>query len=184
MANICSFDMRVKGKHENIENFYNAMTHKGNFWMGRGAEAEFYYENEVGAEAEVAAIIGNCKWSVYSALTGNAISMRDEPHLWDFDDIDVSTLEFLTLDEASEKWDLTIEVYSEEPGVGFQEHYLIKSGSFWEDECVDYTEYYLEEFKTREEAEQELELQRKITDEEWESDLVVEGGFGEWDFSI
>lgn len=182
MANICSFDMRVKGIHENIEKFYNAMTNKGDLWMGRGAEAEIYYENEEGVE--LAYIIGNCSWSVGSALIDNAISMRNTSHLWEFDDIDISTLEFLTLDEASEKWDLAIEVYSEELGIGFQEHYLIKSGSFWESECVDYAEYDLDGFETREEAEQVLELQRKITDEEWDEDLVVEGGFGEWDFSI
>lgn len=180
MANMCFFDMLVKGTHENIENFYNAMTHKGNIWMGRGAEAEIHYENE--KEVEVANITGSCKWSVWNALTDNSISMRDKPHLWKFDDINISTLEFLTLDEASEKWDLAIEAYSEEVGVGFQEHYLIKSGNFWEDECVDYIEYGLEEFETKEEAEQNLE--RKITDEEWDSGLIIEGGFGEWHFSI
>ena len=46
MANICSFSMCVKGTHDDIKKFYNAMTQNGNIYMGRGAEAEIQYENE------------------------------------------------------------------------------------------------------------------------------------------
>lgn len=31
MANICNFSMLVKGKHEDIEAFYNAMQQEGKF---------------------------------------------------------------------------------------------------------------------------------------------------------
>lgn len=182
MANLCYFNMCVKGLRKNIKEFYNALTHEGNIWIGRGAEADIQYENE--EDAIVAYITGDCKWSIGSALITNAVSMRDTPHRWAFGNRDISTMEFITLDEASQKWDLAIEVYSEEVGVGFQEHYLIKSGNFWENECVDYLEYDLNEFETKKEAEEELALEREITEEEWERKIILEGGFDEWDFSI
>ena len=51
------------------------------------------------------------------------------------------------------------------------------------DDCVDWCEYFLDEFGTKEEAEKELGI--TITDDEWESrDVIERGGFGEWDFEI
>jgi hypothetical protein len=54
-----------------------------------------------------------------------------------------------------------MEVYSEEPGCGFQEHYVFVDGRLVTEETTEYTEEFNEE-----------------TDE-WESS----GGF-EWDFEI
>lgn len=50
-------------------------------------------------------------------------------------------------------------------------------------ECVDYYEYYIDEFETKEEAERELDI--TLTDEEWnEHEYVSRGGFGDWEFGI
>lgn len=179
MANICSFLMCVKGDHENIESFYNALIQKGTIWMGRGAEADISYEDD-----NKAFINGWCKWSVYSALIDNAISMRTEPNLWYHEDGSES-LEFITLEEACAKWHLEMEVYSEEYGVGFQEHYLIENDEVLINDCVEANEYDLYEYETKEEAENELDT--KITDTEWETykgDRLVRGGFENWDFEI
>ena len=180
MANICDFSMCVKGTHDDIEKFYNAMTQNGNIYMGRGADAEIQYEDEEGG----AFIDGWCKWSIQSALIDNAISMRNEPDKWYFgDNIDKSNLEFITLIEACRKWNITMEVYSEEPGCCFQEHYIIRNGVVEVDDCVDWYEYFLDDYKTKEEAEEELGI--AITDEEWNScKAISRGGFGEWDFEI
>lgn len=180
MANICSFIMCVKGDHENIESFYNALIQKGTIWMGRGADADIDYEDE-----NKAFVTGQCKWSVYSALIGNAISMRKEPDKWYHGDDEPENLEFITLEEACVKWHLEMETYSEEYGIGFQEHYLIKNDEVIINECVDANEYDLYEYKTKEEAESELGT--KITDTEWETykgDRFVRGGFENWDFEI
>lgn len=181
MANICSFSMCVKGKHEDIESFYNAMFQKGNIYMGRGADADINYEDEENR----AFIDGWCKWSIQSALIDNAISMRKNPDGWYWgEDTDKSKLEFVTLIEASEKWNLIVEVYSEESGCCFQEHYVVDNGDLIVEDCVDYYEYYLGEYNTKEEAEKELDI--KITDEEWNSgeDYISRGGFDDWDFTI
>lgn len=46
MANICSFSMIVKGERSSIDAFYDAMSQKGNIYMGRGADAAIQYEDE------------------------------------------------------------------------------------------------------------------------------------------
>lgn len=179
MANICDFSMCVKGAHDDIEKFYNAMSQNGNIYMGRGADAEIRYENE----NNVAFIDGWCKWSIQSAMIYNAISMRTKPDIWYLGDIDKNSLEFITLIEASERWNLIIEAFSAEPGCEFQEHYIIRNGKVEVNDCVDYYEYYLGDYNSKEEAERELEI--TITDDEWNyEDYVQRGGFGDWDFEI
>ena len=179
MANICSFSMMVKGEHENIEKFYNAMSQNGNIYMGRGAEAEIDYDDSEGR----AQIDGWCKWSVQSAMIDNAISMRNEPNIWAFSTREKEELEFITLLEATERWSLVMEVYSEEPGCEFQEHYVFDNGIVLCDECVDYHEYWICEYDTKEEAEEELGIE--ITDDQWKyEDCIRHGGFDVWAFEI
>ena len=179
MANICSFSMCVKGKHDDIEKFYNAMSQSGNIWMGRGADAEIDYDDDEGK----AQIDGWCKWSVSSAMISNAVSMRTEPNIWAFSQREKNDLEFITLIEATEKWNLVVEVYSEEPGCEFQEHYVFDNGNVLCDECVDYYEFWTDDYNTKEEVEEAYGI--KITDEEWESgDTICRGGFEEWEFEI
>lgn len=178
MANICSFSMCVKGTHENIESFYNALIQKGTIWMGRGADAEIHYESE-----DKAFIDGWCKWSIQSALIDNAISMRVEPEKW-YHKEGEEEKEYITLFEACDRWNLNMEVYSEECGCCFQEHYVFINGDIVCNECIDYYEYCLGDYSTKKEAEKEFEI--KITDEEWNSgeDFISRGGFENWDFEI
>ena len=181
MANICSFSMCVKGERKNIEAFYNAMIQNGNIYMGRGGDASIEYEDEENR----AFIDGWCKWSVQSAMIDNAISMRTEPNIWSFGDgVDATKIEFITLFEACKKWNLDMEVYSEESGCCFQEHYICSNGNVICDECVEWNEYWISDYDTKEEAEKELDI--KITDEEWNSgeDCISRGGFEDWDFEI
>lgn len=183
MANICGFSMMVRGNRNNIEAFYNAMRQKGKVWMGRGANAEIEYEDV----SNRAFINGDCKWSIRSALVDNAISMQTDPTGWYFGEgVDGSEFEFITLFEACKKWNLNMEVYSEECGCEFQEHYVFVDGDLICDDCVDYSEYNISEFDIKEEAEEELGI--TITDEEWENkdmdEWISRGGFENWDFEI
>ena len=184
MANICSFSMLVNGTHENIEKFYKAMSQDGDIWMGRGAEAEIQYDDDYDGEGnDRANIDGWCKWSIQSALYDNAISMRVKPEMWYFGNVDNAKLEFITFVEASKKWNLEVEIFSEESGCCFQEHYIVRKGIVELDECVEWCEYYLDDYDTKEEAEEELGIY--ITDEEWERHGYIQrGGFGVWEFEI
>ena len=181
MANICSFDMRVRGNHANIEKFYNAMMQNGTIYMGRGADAQIEFEDD-----DYAAITGWCKWSVVSAMVDNAESMRSNPEKWWWgDNVDPKNIEFVTLFEACKKWNIDMEVYSEESGCCFQEHYVFVDGDLICEECVEWNEYYLGDYETKEEAEKELDIE--ITEEEWASgadDYISRGGFENWDFEI
>lgn len=179
MANVCGFNMCVKGNRSDIEQFYNAMLQKGNIWMGRGAEAEISYKDE-----NKAFITGWCKWSILSALIENAVSMRTEREKWGFGEDDPKDLEFITLFEACQKWNLVMEVYSEESGCEFQEHFVCDKGLIVCEECVDWFEYGIYEYETKEEAEEELGIE--ITDEEWNegNDYITRGGFESWNFEI
>lgn len=162
MANICSFSMKVIGKEENIAKFIDMMKQKGTVWMGRGATVDFTDIEELENGKYGCQIGGDTKWSVKASMIGDAIRMRTEPDKWYFgDDVDKTKLTFITLYEACEQLQLDMEVYSEEPGCGFQEHYVFVDGQLVTEETTDYTEEYNEE-----------------TDE-WESS----GGF-EWDFEI
>ena len=181
MANICSFSMFVRGEVENIKSFYNAMTQNGNVYMGRGADAEVYID----AEDKIAHINGWCKWSIQSALIDNAESMRTNPNMWWWGEgVDVSKLEFITLFEACKRWNIDMEVYSEEGGCCFQEHYVVVNGDLICDECVEWNEYCLDDYANKEDAEADWGIE--ITDEEWNSGecFISRGGFESWDFEI
>lgn len=172
--------MLVRGNHNDIESFYNAMSQKGNIYMGRGAEATLEFEDDDAARIE-----GWCKWSVQSALIDNAIDMKNNPNRWYWGEgTDPSRLKFITLWEACKRWSLDMEVYSEECGCCFQEHYVCIKGDVICDECVEYNEYCIDEFQTKEDAEAELGI--KISDEEWNSgeSFISRGGFENWDFEI
>jgi hypothetical protein len=111
--------------------------------------------------------------------------MREEPSRWYFgDNFDVNAIKFVTLFEACEMFNVDMEVYSEEPGCCFQEHYLVINGDVLVDECEEWNEYWLDDYETKEEAEEELGI--VITNEEWESgdSFISRGGFGEWYFEI
>ncbi len=180
MANLCDYDMRVKGSRKNIEKFINALNQTGNIWMGRGAETNVTYDDE--DTETTASVFGYCKWSIVSALIDNAKSMREHPERWDCGKNDELT--FITLDEASKIYNVNVEVYSQEPGCEFEEHYLIIKGEIIKDDCVHYEEFYKGDFDTKEEFEQEYDL--TITDEEWNDgeDYYSRGGFSNWDFSF
>lgn len=178
MANLCSFLMKVRGDKEDIIQFHKALNQEGKIWMGRGAETDLTFEEDGAAFMQ-----GCCKWSVISALVDNAISMRTGPNKWAFSDED-KDLEFITLFEACKKWNLIMEVYSEECGNEFQEHFICDKGEIICDECVEWHEYDLDEYESAEEAEEELGI--VLTDEEWahRDDRITRGGFENWDFEV
>ena len=135
MSNMCYFSMKVKGKKENINTFYNMLSQEGNIYMGRGACAEIKVKDNE------AYIDGECKWSVEDSLIDDAKSMKNDPNSWFFDDdIDNTKLEFITLFEACEKLNLEMECYSEETGNCFQEHLLYRNNTIEINEARDIEE--------------------------------------------
>lgn len=178
MANVCSFLMKIKGNRDDMVDFYMALNQKGKIWMGRGANTDF------ASDGETALMSGTCKWSVLSALVDCAVSMRNEPDKW-YHDPDSGGIEYITLWEACRRWNITMEVYSEECGCQFQEHFRCDKGDIIYTECVGWEEYDIYDYETKEEAEEDLEV--KFTDEEWanaEDYRITRGGFENWTFEI
>ena len=144
MANLCDFSMLVKGKKENIEKFYSALTQKTcEAWMGRGADAEINYDDD-----ENALISGYCKWSISSSLIDDAVSMEKQRTTgkgrWYWEDEIKNVKLFITLYEACERYNVNMEVFSEEPGCCFAEHYKYENGNI-EEEIREFHEEYDEE---------------------------------------
>ena len=198
MANVCDFTMKIVGKKkENVEKLvkyldsnyiyisdaangdlkeedrkkYPFCFAEGNWKLYSNAEKHFYRVFEVypGDIEPVddnweTIVSGNCAWSVLCCMTDDRSSCysynMNQPLL------EHST----TLQKESQELNLYIEVFSSEPGMEFAEHYLISRGEVIKDECYDYHEYCLEDYRTKEEAENDYGI--IIADEEW-----AEGGY-------
>lgn len=182
MANMCNFLMKVSGNKENINAFISALEQKDRIWMGRGAEI-LTVEFEDAPDKTTASISGWCKNSMEAALIHNAVSMRTDPEKWFFGNINTDDLEFLTLIEASERWDLAVEAYSEESGCEFSEHIKIIDGMLIENETVHFCEYWLSDYDSKEAFEKAIG--QPISDKVWaENDTFCTGGFASWTFSV
>lgn len=144
MANMCSFQMIIKGEKPDRDGFINALTQKGRCCMGRGAEISESFENENDVR-----IYGWCKWSVASALYDNAFSMREQKNTgkgrWYNKDGFINNHIFVDLVEATEIGNLDVEVVSWESGMCFSEHYHIRNGKVLTWETTEYTEIWDEE---------------------------------------
>jgi len=90
---------------------------------------------------------GYCAWSVYSC-------MFEGPHTYYSDDKDYPVSLSITLPDACKELSLDAEIYSNEPGMCFAEHFLISNeGEILINDCVDFEDVYIEEYDTFEDLE-------------------------------
>lgn len=174
MPNYCNFEMKVTGTKENVEEFIRVINADyyidkdghcdcdRHFW--RIFEADVFkesFENNYG----YIKIDGYCAWSVYSCMcdgedTYNEISPNGGG---------------TSLQKESEILNLTIEVFSVEPGLEFVEHFLFINGKWVINECVEYKEYDTLEFENVKEL--NAEYGTNFTQEEFEeNDVLYIGG--------
>lgn len=169
MANLCDFMMKIKGKTENVYELIRLMKadlNNHNEQTGKKKRIEcvdvLSMENVNGTY--VATIDGNCSWSVYTSMLEEGIHT--------------------TIPVESKRLNIDVEIYS--AGTGFMEHYIIKNGVLESSKCVDYEEYCIEGYNTKEEAEEDLDIH--FTDKEWANANHDEGyiacGGMEWHFAI
>lgn len=134
MPNYCDYTMKVKGSKQAIDNLLKCLTADYNYDAGRPEHKHFFrvfdaqpvYEepklNQDGTYTQF--IFGYCAWSVHSCMCDGGFSYYDSVKK-DYPEIFMGT----TLEEESK--DCEIEVFSEEEGMCFSEHYIFKNG-----ECV------------------------------------------------
>jgi hypothetical protein len=185
MSNPCFYSMKVKGTKEDVEEFIKVIKADYNydtmeFSFDRHLQRVFSAEEEdievIDSNTCSVFISGECAWSV-------VVCMLDDGYYVDMKARLGNKFRGTTLEIESERLNLDIEVFSEECGCCFQEHYVILHGVVEVEECVEWHEYFLDEYESKEEAEDELEIE--ITDAEWEErEMITRGGFGDWDFSI
>ena len=191
MPNYCSYSMKVKGTHENIEQFikiiqtdymYNKDGACINPDTNEPVERHFWrvfeaYVVDDETENEVRSVIinGDCAWSVTSCMCDGRWTYQGQN----------PNGRGTTLKQESARLNLSIEVFSEEPGCGFMEHIVFVNGKSIVNDCIDWNEYYTEEFETVEEM--NAECGTHFTQEEFErEDFLSTGGidwcFDEWDY--
>lgn len=149
MPNYCDYDMKIRGSKKAINRVLNCLQADYDYDKGRPAHKHFFrvfdatlsehtHIRKVGDNVYEAYVFGYCAWSVWSCMcsgdsTYYSSVKKDYP----------STFMGTTLLEQSR--DCEIEVFSEEPGIGFSEHYIFKNGHCYCDdtckiECAGYDE--------------------------------------------
>ncbi|QIK57027.1 hypothetical protein G7059_03755 [Erysipelothrix sp. HDW6A] len=163
MPNLCFFNMQVKGKPKDLKTVNEILNadynYENNKLISCSAEKHIFRTWDIESSFdENLEVSGHCAWSVYSCMMEGPYTYYNQLKTFE-------NFKGTTLVEISQTYNVDIEVYSEEPGMCFQEHYLIRNGVVEVDEETPYYENYNE--KTG----------------EYES----QGGFGTWEtwkFSI
>lgn len=130
MPNYCDFQMIVRGSKESINELIDILEYRHPLYSFYRVLDSYVYEEGEG----YACICGDVAWSVNSTLLDQSAKNVNHRN---------STL--TTLDKESARLNLCCEIFSSEPGIGFQEHYIIKDGQILTEECVDYSEYWFED---------------------------------------
>ena len=140
MPNYCNYEMKIKGSKEAIQRVIACLEADYNYNIGKPKHKHFfrvfsvYYEenemkvNEDGTFTQF--LWGNCAWSVYSCMCSGEHTYYNNCKN-DFGENFMAT----TLQEQSQ--DCEIEVFGEEEGIGFSEHYIFKNGEMLVDDCVE-----------------------------------------------
>lgn len=172
MPNYCSYDMLIKGKKKNIDEFFKWMI--AEYHYGDGL-SDCYIIDTNGNHIPVAHHIGYRVFSCYheSYDSDNQDREPDEELTascfgdvaWScactmfkggssyFSDIeDTDRRKAISLPEACKELALEIELYSRETGMCFAEHYYINSeGEVQLEESTEYSEDYIQDFTSYEE---------------------------------
>lgn len=166
MPNYCDYSMKVKGTKKNCMEFHDRLRNydKENH-MWRVFDATIYEEKGTDSDYELY-ITGYCAWSIESCC-------RSSGYSGGVDLLEVNTREL----------NLLLEVWTQEIGFGFQEHYIYEEGNCVVDEECNIESFWWDkdEFPTYEEFKAEYE--DAPSEEEFEAngtDEVIVGGFEDY----
>lgn len=129
MPNWCNYDMKIKGSKEAIERVIACLKADYNYYEGKPSHKHFFrtsvdYEGETirNGDGTLSKIVaGDCAWGVKCCMCDGWGSYYDSAK-GDYGESFMGT----TLAEQSR--DCEIEVFGEEPGMGFSEHLVFKNG--------------------------------------------------------
>ena len=172
MPNLCCYSMKIKGNKENVYEFHKRMRDydaPNHLW--RMFEADVYDEKDNEDGTIKIDVAGSCAWSIETCCRASGYS----------DGVDL-------LEVNSRDLNLEIEIWSDESGMCFQEHYFYKNGECLIDDCVEWNEYYYDEYEydSFEEFKRENDIPDDITEDDLEDGCYYhDGGFDNYcEFSI
>lgn len=134
MANWCEYEMKVVSKDRKaIKRLLSIMQYKDSeYYLYRVSSAKEIIKDKVG-DLHCAIILGYVAWSTHYWA-----SPRKED-----DFVSETGARIARLQDICKKLDIAVEIFSQEPGIGFQTHEVINNlGEIELDECVDWTERY------------------------------------------
>lgn len=147
MPNWCVFEINVVGPKEGVEYMLNVLK-SGYSYSSDPPKIDFKEhvfrtyidgyafdkEDDQYGDYVHYQIWGDCAWSVYCC-------MLDKQGNWSYygrlKESYPDTFKGTTLIDLSARFGLIIEIWSEEPGMCFREHYIIQNGVMIVDECID-----------------------------------------------
>ncbi len=156
MANDCYFEMNVAGYRDNVNAFISILEESNydNIHLARIFESNVYNVIDVGLWRK-ASICGSCAWSVYTCMLNDLYSYYNSDlnyHMKRLLDHKETKFTTTNLIELSDKLKLTIEVYSQEPGMCFYELYkILPGGKLIVNHEGKYEEVYIDDCETYEE---------------------------------
>lgn len=175
MANHADYEAQIKGTKENVLKVFDTFKQID---YDKGPHMYRIFEaNDAGEPIQVddgefiLGISGYCAWSIYSCMFPSSLYFARG--------LSPNAVDILTL---SKQYDVQVEMYSAEPGMGFQEHYYIDKGELVIDDIAeDYTSVYMDAYKSVDEIFEDLGV--RISEEQFKNEEFVDiGGFENWHF--
>lgn len=134
MPNWCEYEMKVVAKdHKAIDRLLSIMNYRDSeFYLYRVESARMSVFDNTYPNVCSAIIEGAVAWSTYQWM-----HPKDEGYISD------TGAKIASLQSLCKKLDVAVEIFSREPGVGFQTHEIINNlGEIELNDCVDWTEEY------------------------------------------
>lgn len=139
MPNYCNYEMKIKGSKDAIKRVLECLKADYDYNKGKPDHKHFfrvfdvYDDNEMkdnGDGTFTQFVFGDCAWSVHSCMCSGE-------HTYYNDGKESFGENFMGTDLLEQSKDCEIEVFSEEEGMEFSEHYIFKNGECLVDDCVD-----------------------------------------------
>lgn len=151
MANECSYEMKIVGDKEDRQKLVSYLKADYDYktvddklvLKSCSADKHFYRVFEAGVtdnndDENYTIVNGACAWSVFTCMfkdVGTYYHSLSEQR----------KDRAAHMVEVTKELNLTVEIFSEEPGCEFMEHFIVDKGEMKLDLCVDYKETYNEE---------------------------------------
>lgn len=136
MPNLCEYEMKIKGSKDAVQRVIDCLKADYDYEKGKPAHKHFFRVFDCYGEENItdnkdgtftAWVCGDCAWAVNCCMISGYYEECKKLHPKIF----MGT----TLEEQSQ--DCEIEVFSEEPGCLFSEHYIYKNGECLCDDCIE-----------------------------------------------